>query len=283
MDTILRIDQLEINDPDNGIWTTSTNIWNNPERNVFENDPQQADGAISTFQKYVRRIIEINGKIEANSIEDWRLKLEDLKRRASRAFVDIVLREGATPELHYNCIIKKIDIDKGTMPDFATFKIIAWHGDTFATGDTETSNDFTVVSPVSTPKRVDTIFYTNTHQHTSTAEIKPVINVVINSFSQAVSFTSVPTHMAIGNPDNGRLLTLDFNPNSTTHIDLAVGDVFRIDCLNRTILRNGKRIYAEGVFPLWDAANVNNKLRFECNSDASFDATFNTSFVHRYL
>ena len=281
--TNLTVDGLNIHDPERGVWIMNTNIWDTPEKEINEHEAIQDHGAIPTYQRFKSFIFEINGGISKRSLEEWKLELAKLHRKANKLIVDVVLTEAGVPPVSYKSIIRKVSMNKGTTPDFGTFNMVIWCGVPFAEGVLESSQNFNILTSTAIPKRVDTIFYANDKQHTATADIKPVINFTVNRFEQIPAFTAVDTRLEVGNPDNGRFLTFSFNPNNTFGITLNPGDVFRIDCKERSILRNGLRVYADGVFPFWDPDNTNNRLRFECNSDAEFDITFNTRFHHFYL
>ena len=281
--TTLTVDGLDIHNPDNGIWVSATNIWDMPEKEINEHEPVQSDGSIATYQRYRKRMFEINGKISTDTLENWLLKLNALQRKANSLLVNIVFGEGNAPAKTYPCIITKVNIDKSTLPNDCLFTITAWCGAPFALGDRVNSRDFTIRTSGIIPKRIDTVFYKNDHQHTSTANICPVITASIRNYQSSVPFTSVDTFLLIGNPNNGRFIKLQFNPNSTFATDIQANDVFRIDCLNKNIIRNGRIIYADGVLPFWDPADTDNVIRFECHNDGEFELVFRVSFQHRYL
>lgn len=278
----IKLDELEINDPSNGILVDDTDIWDTPEKHLYIHEFEQEDGAAVPYERWKPRDFYISGTINGSSIENWTTRLDNLKRKSSRNTVELIVQfpEGNRT---YDVKVKTVKIQRQHMPDFGLYRIELFAPIPFGFGQNESIPAFRIGRAAGTALSVSNKFYTNDFNLTSTMGILPVITLQVVDISSSVSFDQVNSFISFGNEDNNKFLTLNLSPNRTHFVDLVNGNILLIDCANKILTQSGTEIYSPGVFPDWDANNPDSILTIKSNSQLAWTFVVEINFQHRYL
>lgn len=210
--------------------TTDTDAFSMPPRQISSKDLARADGAAVLFKKFSPRIINASGYINApdeytrdNDVDQLKLAL------LQDGNLDVGYRGGirrwAATLQNLNVAVAANDVS------YAAWSAQFFCGVPFAT-DTTTLVPHTPVTQTTGSNSIPVLF-------NGTFFALPIITLTVN----AVNPTTSPVTIVIGNPTEGRYLTITRT--------LAVGDVITINTFNSTIFHNNTAIQPVGQFPIY--------------------------------
>ena len=286
----IQLGGVELNDSTLGIAVTSANYYSSPMKKVNEHEVAQTDGAVSTFQKFAAKTIEINGWISTDTLATFIAKVDQIKRQQAQYGSPLVITEANITRTYEDVIVTQFDIDKGSAPNFALYSMTLWSASPYAYGPPINAPDATLTSAGSqaTEPTADYTFRLPNPATSGSADILPLFRFGFTT-TASINLNQPLIRLYFYNPanDNQRLI-FDYDPRSayTLNANFAgtpFGSPYIIDCEDGSVKRNGDNIYVQGSFPYWTAGSDSFILRVKGTANFSWSITIGATYRLRYL
>ena len=261
------------------IGITDTNLFDSTTQDNSIRQAVQDHGGISTFNRFASRDFYLAGWVAARSRAEFEIVLGRIERAAAFGSVEIRLAYPINDRT-IRARLKKIEYKRGSLPAFATFRMMFEAPVPFKFGgfvDTDTVN-------LTNQQLLDGYpFYSpNPAKEMGTAPIEPRISFNVQPKPLPGVLATV-ARIGIQNPTT----------NATAFIDLPVRDRVErliIDCDSKTASRNViNNLRVDGIFPAWNPRlNAHVRIFDAATFDRAghiFDlsGSLRVSFTHRYI
>ncbi|GAA1053901.1 phage distal tail protein [Dietzia natronolimnaea] len=254
----IRYGQFNLQDPQRGIWVTSTDVYSSPESSIQADTLTQADGALVVQQRYRSKNYSIEGVIRRATVPQLEQAIDEFKMAMAvrnQAF-DIDYAGGVRRYLSYANTVTISRNAHGTSARFVVSFLcpdgVGWDVNSSAllepTGIT--------ASGATSPIHVG-----------GTYKAQPTISVTINTIT--------------GGTD--RVITIS---NGTTlrgisvQRDWVAGDILEIDSLKMTVFVNNVAVDFTGQFPQWEAGPSSISY---LDGFVARDVTLQVAYTRRWL
>lgn len=254
----IRYGQFNLQDPQTGIWVTTTDVYSSPESVIQADTLTQADGALVVQQRYRSKNYSIEGVIRRATTAQLEQAIDEFKVAMgvrNQAF-DIDYAGGVRRYLSY---ANTVTVSRNTHGTSARFVVsflcpdgVGWDVDSSA-----------LLEPTGIPGSGATLPI----QVGGTYKAQPTITLTINTISGGAEKV-----VTISNGSTLRGISVER--------DWAAGDVLEIDSLKMTVFVNNVATDFSGQFPQWEAGPSSISY---LDGFTSRDVTLTAAYTRRWL
>ncbi len=219
-----------------GIITNAIEHTNLPDKDTTLYPLANTNASVIPYVGYSTKVITIAGAIAGSSASDLDSRIDTFKGYFNGKDKNLDISYGASTR-RYIATVNKIAISRRQKTFFATFSIDFVCTQPFG-------RDTTATTALNATGRTASS-YTDNHVFVGSAPFQlPVITITYSAVSGGASFVS------FGNNGNGQGITI-------TDQTWVAADVLEIDCINKTVKKNGVEVDFLGAFPEFPPGSQN--------------------------